>query len=55
MSYFIVICGLSGSTIFFVLQIIGTIVIKTFFEHIVVVSFCLQILCNTFLILRRIE
>jgi len=54
--YFIVICGLSGSTIFFhVIIINGTIFWKPVLNSKYVFWICLQFLCEAFLFLRRIQ
>jgi hypothetical protein len=49
----IVICGLSGFTIFFDTFMKGTILEKQLFDVKCVLWFCLQILFEAFLILRR--
>ena len=51
----IVICGLSGFIIFFLIISQKVIIHGKVFEHRMWVSFSLQILSETFLILRRIQ
>jgi len=54
--YFILICGLSGSTIFFLVVIInGTIFWKPTLNEKCVFWICLQFMCEAFLIMRKIH